>query len=112
MNHYLSSYDLIQKYTLKSQYKKPTLYKIKLNLALNDVAVSDGDKKANLSAQTLRTAFLFFFGLFGRVPYINTRITSNVKDSQKSADNEYFLNISFANQAEIDEFLFFLFIEN
>ena len=111
-NQYLSNYDLIQKYTLKSQYKVPTLYKIKLNLALTDVAFNEADKKANLSAQTLRTAFLFFFALFSRVPYINTRITSSIKDSQKSADNEYFLNISFANQTQIDEFLFFLFIEN
>jgi hypothetical protein len=111
-NHYLSNYDLIQKYNLKSQYKVPALSKIKLNLALTDVLFNEADKKTNLSAQTIRTAFLFFFALFARIPYINARITSSIKESQKSADNEYFLNISFANQTQIDEFLFFFFIEN
>jgi len=111
-NQYMSNYDLIQKYTLKNQYKIPTLYKIKLNLRLTDVAFNDAEKKANVSAQSLRTAFLFFFALFSRIPYINTRITSNVQDSQKNSETDYFLNILFNNQTQIDEFLFFLFIEN
>jgi hypothetical protein len=112
-DRYLSNYDLITKYNLTSVYNCPKIKTVTLDFSLADFLQGYEFNKLSLNDKEVQIkAFLFFYFFNGSIPFLNTKISSLVKNSEKSPDTNMSLKIKISNLNLINQFLFSLFIEN
>lgn len=112
-DQYLSNYDLITKYNLTSLYHCPKIKNVTLDFSLADFLKGYDFNKLSLNDKEVQIkAFLFFYFFNGSIPFLNTKISSLVKNSEKSPDTNMSLKIKISNSNLINQFLFSLFIEN
>ena len=112
-DQYLSNYDLITKYNLTSIYDSPKIKSVVLEFSLADFLKGYDFNKLSLNDKEIQIkAFLFFYFFNGSIPFLNTQISSFVKNTEKSPDTNMSLKIKISNSNLINQFLFSLFIEN
>lgn len=111
-NQYLLDCDYINKYNLKSIYKKPSINSIVLEFNLKSILkaydftqISEG----NTEIQT--KSFLFLYLLTSFNPFINSNKLKVIKKSDKN-EPSYSLKAIYSNKEDLNNFLFSLFIEN
>lgn len=104
-HNYLLNCDLINKYNLKSIYKKPKLKKIVLHFPIKQL-LSINSTDNNLQVK----AFLVFYIIFFSLSFINfdrSKISNNL-----NIDPEYSLKVIISNPEDINLLLLNLFVEN
>ena len=112
-DQYLSNYDLITKYNLKTVHHCPKIKTVTLNFSLADFLKGYDFNKLSLNDKEVQIkAFLFFYFFNGSLPFLNTKISSLVKNSEKSPETNMSLKIKISNSNLINQFLFSLFVEN
>ncbi len=111
-NNYLSNIDLVYKYNFKNKYQIPSINKITLSLNLNEISILDSNKKIINSIQNYRNIFFFIFCLFLNIPYIKAKTIFSSQGSHKNSESEYILKLQFISTIQINQFLFFFFIEH
>jgi len=110
---YLSTCDLINKYSFKNVHEIPELKKIVLELNLEDFLIScDFSQKEQTDSNTQIRAYIIIYILMGLMPFINFNKSAGSSLKAKSVENNYSLKIILSNKKEINSFLTSLFIEN
>lgn len=110
---YLSTCDLINKYSFKNVHEIPELKKIVLELNLEDFLIScDFSQKEQTDSNTQIRAYIIIYILMGLMPFINFNKSGGSSLKAKSVENNYSLKIILSNKKEINSFLTSLFIEN
>ena len=104
-NEYLLDCDLINKYCLKSIYKKPKIKKINLHFPLSSFS---NTIDSNLQVKSM----LLFYTFFSLISYINFKKVKLKKSSKSAADANFSLKIILSDKESIYFFLFNLMIEN
>lgn len=112
-DQYLSNYDLITKYNLTTIYNIPKVKNIVLEFSLiNFLKAYDFNKLSSNDKEIQIKAFLFFYFLNGSIPFLNSKIISFIKSSEKTPESNMALKIKISNLNLINQFLFSFFIEN
>lgn len=106
---YLSSCDMINKYNLLSNYKKPNLEKIVIEFPIKELL--EKLNKADVTSIFQIKSFFLLYILYLQRPYIscNKQNFKNISINEKYA---YSLKITLLNKENINDFLFTFFIEN
>jgi hypothetical protein len=99
---YYHNYDVLNKYILKSLYKKPLLKSIVLELSLAKIADSFLTK-FQYNTETIQIlGFLIFYILFTFLPFINF---SKSNSAELNIKNNYALKVIISKQSQIYNFL-------
>jgi hypothetical protein len=106
-NEYLLDCDLINKYSLKSLYKKPKIKKINIHFPL------DSFSNANTVDSNVQVkSMLLFYTFFSLISYINFKKIKVKKVSKNITDVNFSLKIVLSDIESIYFFLFNLMVEN
>jgi len=110
-NKYLSNFDLLYKYKLKTLYKLPKIKKILLTLNFNKSLIIEGNKKNINSIQAQRILFFFFFSFFGTQPLVKINFFIASQGFLKENETDFNLKLYLLTDKQIENFLFFYFVE-
>jgi len=110
-NQYLSQYDLITKYTLKSLNLIPVIKEINFNIPLENFLKSSEPNKSLINSELEIKAYAFFYLLFNKFPLLKAKV-KQIKSTEKVKSLNYFLSLSLKNKFDINNFLILLFIES
>jgi hypothetical protein len=109
--NYLLDCDYINKYSLKTLFKKPSFKSISIYYSLNNIIAAFANKNLTEEDQEIQiksNLLLYFFSM--NVPFITS---NNVKMLKNSNGNSYYsLKIKLSNEKDITNFLFSLLLEN
>lgn len=111
LNNYLSNFDLLSKYKLKTTYQLPKIEKIILSLPLTKISYSENNKKYINSVPAQRILFFFFFSLFTVKPFIKGNTLPTMQRALKINENDFNLFLIFTTSKQIEIFIFYFFIE-
>jgi len=106
-NEYLLNCDLVNKYNLKSLYKKPKIGKVNIHFPLNTFS-SVNTLDSNLQVK----AMLIFYTFFSLISYINFKKIKVKKSLKGAGDANFALKIALSSTESIYLFLFNLIVEN
>jgi len=112
-NFYLSNLDLVNKYNLQSVYLVPNLQNITLSLSLNNIISACDFKNLIIKDHEIQIkSFLLLYLTFLIIPFLKNHKIKLVKATEKNLQMNYILKVVLINVADINEFLFLIFIEN
>jgi hypothetical protein len=103
-NEYLLDCDSINKYSIKSIYKKPKIEKVSISFPLNTFS-SISSVDSNLQVKSM----LIFYTLFSLISYINFK---KIKLKKSVSDANFSLKILLSSKESIYFFFFNLIVEN
>lgn len=111
--NYLLSLDLINKYTLISTYKQPSIKKINLQIFLkNFLSASDFLNKKDINSNIQLKSIMFFYILLSFFPSITFQNIKAGKNTKVRNEGDFILKMNITNKNQINFFLSNLFIEN
>jgi len=106
-NEYLLDCDLVNKYNLKSLYKKPKIKKINIHFPLNTFS-SMNSIDSNLQVKSM----LIFYTFFSLISYINFKKIKVKKSFKGVGEANFSLKIVLSSTESVYLFLFNLIVEN
>ena len=106
-SEYLLDCDLINKYCLKSLYKKPKVKKISIHFLLESFS-SVYTLDSNIQVKSV----LLFYALFSLTSYINFKKIRLKKTFKNSTEAKFSLKVILSDKESINLFLFQLLVEN
>ena len=107
-NSYLSSSDLINKYTLKTTKKSPKLDKLIIEFSLTDNLKFVADNTEITNSFKIKTFFLLY-SFFSFLPFIKIIKTKNLRKKKTSVKINTSLKIILKQENRMNAFLFLLF---
>lgn len=111
LNKYLSNFDLLYKYKIKTLYKLPQIKNIILSLPLNKISYLNGIKNKITSTPAQRIIFIFLFSIFTITPFIKSNSLPAIQRTLKGNPNNFSLILTFFTEKQIESFIFYFFIE-
>ena len=113
LGEYLSTYDLINKYNIKSIHQVPKLKKIVIDFNLEDfLSACDLQGKEQTDSNVQIQASSVFYILTGLMSYINFNKSFISLKKSKTSENNYSLKVLISKKEELNSFLVLFFIEN
>lgn len=110
---YLSTCDLINKYRLKTVYKKPKLEKIVLSFSLksftNRLETTGAVNNSNLSEIK---SFLIFYLYFSNPPFLSFILSTTNRSFEKLDSGDFVFKIVISNEKDLSKFLFAFWVDN
>lgn len=108
-NTYLSTFDLLNKYNLKTIYKLPELKTLKIELNLTSLQ----NILSITNANELKIKIFLFLYLLNSIPLVGIEktIIKKQKDSKEN-DLNFLISLKIKNKKNIENFLFFIFYES
>jgi len=108
-NNYLSTLDLISKYNLKTVYNLPNLKSLKIEFNISELQQTLN----SININELKTKIFIFLYLFNAIPLISIEKTKITKQkSSKEEELNFLISLGIKNRKNIENFLFFIFIES
>jgi len=114
-HNYLSDYDLISKFNLKSLHQKPVVKNIVIEFPIkNFIKACDLKNISEKDSDIQLKAFLLFYTFTSSIPFINSNKIKIIKNKNIEKDNEtnYSIKTILSSNESIYNFLISLFIEN
>lgn len=108
-NNYIYNCDFINKYAIKSIYKKPKIQKIVIRFSIDQLKKSEifeNDRIVSLKS------FFILYVLFFFKPFCSFTVLENKRIKIENVNDKVDLKITLSNKEEIDSFLRTLFVEN
>lgn len=112
-SEYLSTCDLINKYRLKTVYKKPKLKKIVVSFSLK--AFINGLEKtndANNSSLSEIKSFLMFYLYFSNPPFLSFILSTTNRSFEKLDSGDFIFKTVICNDKDLRKFLFSFWVDN
>lgn len=109
--NYLLDCDYINKYSLKTLYKKPSFKSISFYYSLNNLIAASANKnltEEDPEIQIKSNLLLYFFSM--NLPFITSNNAKILKNS--NGNSNYSIKIKLSNEKDITNFLFSLLVEN
>lgn len=108
-NNYMCNCDFVNKYAVKSIYKKPKIQKIVIKFSIDQLKKSEIFENDRIIS--LKSFFILYI-LFFFKPFCSYTVLENKKIKIESVNEKIDLKITLSNKEEIYSFLRTLFVEN
>ena len=104
--NYLLSYDLINRYNLKSVYQQPKIKKVYVKIFFNEfLEASDFANKKKPKDSIKMKIMLFFYVLFNNFPKVIFQQIKTTKSSKIRNDGEFIIAFFTTDSTDINTFL-------